>query len=52
VVIDGTFDSTLDALLRFARWFRQVQTGRVQQYLLAVTLALLVIGTLLITQVR
>jgi NADH:ubiquinone oxidoreductase subunit 5 (subunit L)/multisubunit Na+/H+ antiporter MnhA subunit len=52
IVIDGTVDGTLDLLLRFARWFRQTQTGRVQQYLLFVTLALLAIGTLLIIQVR
>ncbi|HVO69213.1 MAG TPA: NADH-quinone oxidoreductase subunit L [Aggregatilineaceae bacterium] len=52
IVIDGTVDGTLDLLLRFSRWFRQLQTGRVQQYLLFVTLALLAIGTLLIIQVR
>jgi NADH-quinone oxidoreductase subunit L len=52
VVIDGTVDGTLDLLLRFARWFRQAQSGRVQQYLLIVTLALLAIGTLLIIQER
>jgi NADH-quinone oxidoreductase subunit L len=52
VVIDGFIDGSVYALGDFARWFRQVQTGRVQQYLLAVTLALLALGTLFIIQVR
>jgi NADH:ubiquinone oxidoreductase subunit 5 (subunit L)/multisubunit Na+/H+ antiporter MnhA subunit len=52
VVIDGFIDGVLGLLLSFARWFRQAQTGRVQQYLLFVTLALLAIGTILIIQVR
>jgi NADH-quinone oxidoreductase subunit L len=52
VVIDGTVDGVLYNLGAFAQWFRQTQTGRVQQYLLFVTLALLAIGTLLIVQVR
>jgi NADH-quinone oxidoreductase subunit L len=52
VVIDGFVDGLVYGLAAFARWFRQTQTGRVQQYLLFVTLALLAIGTLLIIQVR
>jgi NADH-quinone oxidoreductase subunit L len=52
VVIDGFVDGVLGLLLSFARWFRQAQTGRIQQYLLVVTLALLAIGTILIIQVR
>jgi NADH-quinone oxidoreductase subunit L len=52
VVIDGFVDGVLGLLLSFAGWFRQSQTGRVQQYLLFVTLALLAIGTILIIQVR
>jgi hypothetical protein len=52
VVIDGFIDGVVFSLGDFARWFRQTQTGRVQQYLLFVTLALLAIGTLLIIQVR
>ncbi len=52
VVIDGFIDGSVYALGDFARWFRQVQTGRVQQYLLAVTLALLALGTLFLIQVR
>ncbi|MBN1563725.1 MAG: hypothetical protein JXA10_07795 [Anaerolineae bacterium] len=52
VVIDGFIDGVVYKIGDFARWFRQTQTGRVQQYLLFVTLALLAIGTLLIIQVR
>ncbi len=52
VVIDGTVDGICAAIDNFAAWFRQVQTGRVQQYLLLVTLALLTISTLLLIQVR
>ena len=52
VVIDGFVDGLVYALGDFARWFRQVQTGKVQQYLLFVTLALLAIGTLFLIQVR
>jgi NADH-quinone oxidoreductase subunit L len=52
VVIDGTVDGVLSSLGAFAQWFRQTQTGRVQQYLLFVTLAMLAIGTLLIIQAR
>ncbi len=52
VVIDGFVDGLLGQLMSFAQWFRQAQTGRIQQYLLVVTLALLAIGTILIIQVR
>jgi len=52
VVIDGVGDGIPEAIFGFARWFRQVQSGRVQQYLLIVTLALLAIGTLFILQLR
>ncbi len=52
VVIDGVGDGIPLAIGSFARWFRQTQTGRVQQYLLFVTLALLALGTLFIIQVR
>jgi NADH-quinone oxidoreductase subunit L len=52
VVIDGVGDGIPKAIGDFAGWFRQIQTGRVQQYLLFVTLALLALGTLLILQVR
>jgi NADH-quinone oxidoreductase subunit L len=52
VMIDGMVDGSVYALGDFARWFRQTQTGRVQQYLLFITLALLAIGTLFLIQVR
>jgi NADH-quinone oxidoreductase subunit L len=52
VVIDGSIDGLVAALGQFAQWFRQSQSGRVQQYLLLITLALLAIGTLFIIQVR
>ena len=52
VVIDGVGDGIPRAIGDFAAWFRQVQTGRIQQYLLFVTLALLAIGTLFLLQVR
>jgi NADH-quinone oxidoreductase subunit L len=51
VVIDGVGDGIPASIGNFGAWFRQVQTGRIQQYLLFVTLALLAIGTLLIIQV-
>jgi len=52
VVIDGVGDGIPGAIGDFAAWFRQSQTGRVQQYLLVATLALLAIGTLFLIQVR
>ncbi len=52
VVIDGSIDGLTAQIGNFAQWFRQTQTGRIQQYLLFVTLALLALGTLFIIQVR
>lgn len=52
VVIDGVGDGIPQGIWNFGQWFRQNQTGRIQNYLLAVTLALLAIGTLFIIQVR
>ncbi|MEL7673464.1 MAG: NADH-quinone oxidoreductase subunit L [Chloroflexota bacterium] len=52
VVIDGVGDGIPRAIGDFAAWFRQIQTGRIQQYLLFVTLGLLAIGTLFLLQVR
>ncbi len=52
VVIDGFVDTSVEAIGSFAAWFRQIQTGRIQQYLLFVTLALLALGTLFLIQVR
>jgi len=50
VVIDGVVDGLVYSIGDFARWFRQTQTGRIQQYLLFVTLALLAIATLFLLQ--
>jgi NADH-quinone oxidoreductase subunit L len=52
VVIDGFIDGIVSRIGASAEWFRQTQTGRVQQYLLVVTLALLTIATILIVQAR
>ncbi len=43
VVIDGVGDGIPQAIGAFAGWFRRVQTGNVQQYLLMAVLAALVI---------
>ncbi len=43
VVIDGVGDGIPQAISAFAGWFRQVQTGNVQQYLLMAVLGALVI---------
>ena len=52
VVIDGVGDGIPRAIGDFGKWFRQVQSGRIQHYLLYVTLALLALGTLFLVQVR
>ncbi len=52
VVIDGVGDGIPRAIGDFGAWFRQVQSGRIQNYLLYVTLALLALGTLFLVQVR
>jgi len=52
IVIDGVGDGIPGAIGSFAGWFRQVQTGRIQQYLLYVTLALLALGALMFIQIR
>jgi NADH-quinone oxidoreductase subunit L len=51
VVIDGVGDGIPLAIIRFSRWFRNIQSGRAQQYMLFAALALLAMGTLLIIQV-
>ncbi|NJL93024.1 MAG: hypothetical protein HC915_04530 [Anaerolineae bacterium] len=50
VVIDGVGDGIPRAVYQFGRWFRNLQTGRVQQYMLFTALALLAMGTLLVIQ--
>lgn len=42
--IDGVGDGIPQGIGRFGLWFRRVQTGRVQQYLLLVAIATLLIG--------
>lgn len=44
VVIDGTLDGIPMALGDFTHWFRRLQTGNVQQYILMALLAALVVG--------
>jgi NADH-quinone oxidoreductase subunit L len=48
VVIDGVGDGIPILLGRFGRWFRNIQTGRAQQYMLYVALALIAMGALLV----
>lgn len=43
-LIDGVGDGIPELIGWFGRWFRRVQTGRVQQYLLFVAIAALLIG--------
>ena len=43
-LIDGVGDGIPHGIARFGLWFRQVQTGRAQQYLLFVAAAAIIIG--------
>jgi NADH-quinone oxidoreductase subunit L len=43
-LIDGILDGVPELVGRFGVWFRRIQTGRVQQYLLLVAVAALVIA--------
>ncbi|MDX1994303.1 MAG: proton-conducting transporter membrane subunit [bacterium] len=43
-LIDGVGDGIPQGIGRFGQWFRGIQTGRVQQYLLLVLVAALLIG--------
>jgi NADH-quinone oxidoreductase subunit L len=43
-LIDGILDGVPEVVGRFGVWFRRIQTGRVQQYLLLVAVAALVIA--------
>jgi NADH-quinone oxidoreductase subunit L len=43
-LIDGVGDGIPELLARFGIWFRQIQTGRVQQYILIAAFATLVIA--------
>ena len=46
VVVNGGVDAFVDAIKAFGRWFREVQTGWVQQYLYVVVLGVLVLAAL------
>ncbi len=48
VVIDGVGDGIPQLIGQFGSWFRNVQSGRVQQYMLFVAAAALVLGSLLV----
>ena len=47
-LIDGFGDAIPDGVGAFGNWFRRVQTGRVQQYLLLVAIAFLMIAIALV----
>lgn len=47
-LIDGVGDGIPQGVGRFGYWLRRVQTGRVQQYLILVLLAALLIGLILV----
>ena len=47
-LIDGFGDAIPQGVGRFGDWFRRVQTGRVQQYLLLVAIALIMIALALV----
>lgn len=47
MLIDGVSDGIPELIERFGRWFKGMQTGRVQNYLLFVIVAALVIGVIL-----
>ena len=45
-VVNGGVDAFVEAIKAFGRWFREVQTGWVQQYLYVVVLGVLVLAAL------
>jgi NADH-quinone oxidoreductase subunit L len=47
-LIDGVGDGIPQAIGRFGMWFRRLQSGRIQQYLLYTALALLIIGVIFV----
>jgi NADH-quinone oxidoreductase subunit L len=47
-LIDGVGDAIPEGIAAFGNWFRRVQTGRVQQYLLLVAIAIIMIGLALV----
>ena len=47
-LIDGVGDAIPDGVGAFGNWFRRIQTGRVQQYLLLVAIAVIMIALALV----
>ena len=47
-LIDGVGDGIPIAIYNFGGWLRRIQTGRVQQYMLIVLVAAVIIGVILI----
>lgn len=43
-LIDGVGDGIPELIAKFGRWFRRLQTGSVQQYMLFIAIAVLLIG--------
>ncbi|MDX2078764.1 MAG: NADH-quinone oxidoreductase subunit L [bacterium] len=43
-LIDGVGDGIPQGIIKFGAWFRRIQTGQVQQYLLLVLVAVLLVG--------
>ncbi len=51
VVIDGVGDGIPKLIYEAGQWFRSLQSGRIQQYMLFTALMLLALGTFLVLQV-
>ena len=47
-LIDGVGDGIAEGIAAFGRWFRHIQTGRIQQYMLLVAVAALLIALVFI----
>jgi len=50
IVIDGVGDGIPKVVASFSSWFRQVQGGKAQQYMLYAAIGLLVIGVIVVAQ--
>ncbi|MBN1284752.1 MAG: NADH-quinone oxidoreductase subunit L [Anaerolineae bacterium] len=51
-VVDGVGDGIPIGIGQFARWFRPIQSGKIQQYLLVAALSALLIGLIFVLAVR
>lgn len=47
-LIDGVGDGIPEGIAKFGLWFRRIQTGRVQQYMLLIAIAALIIGLIFV----